>query len=936
MPKRLLFILLFSGCYFLSFAQEAKKSGIIKGKLINKVTKTPFNDVRITIPSQNTFTTSEGEGEFSLSEVPYGSQQVIIGGGNAKRDTLTVNVTKNITDLGDILVTPTEQSGIGNGEIPTIAMEENTSQDDENASSASASSSGFYVSNHDDFLRTASITFGSYRFRPRGYDNADVQINGVPIQDLETGFSSIGQVGGLNDVLRDRTITYGLTPSDYSYGTIKGSTYIHATAADQRQGTTVSYFASNWSFRNRVMLTHSTGVMKNGWAFSASASRRWTKESYIPGTFYDGSSFYAAASKLTKHGQFNLTAMGAPTRRGKATSETDEAFSLANNHYYNSAWGYQNGEKRNAHVSDVFQPVIIANYTYRAGEKTRWNTALGYEFGKNKNSSIDYYNGYTPNADYYRNMPSYYLNGNTPNPVAADAVTAQFSAHPEQLQIDWANLYNQNYTNTETIHNVNGIAGNNVTGKRSIYVLSNNVDDMKKIIFNTNVERYINENITAMGGIQVINQKDEYYKEVADLMGGDFFVNLNQFAVQQTIGTPTYNQNNINNPNALIKVGDRYGKDYILNVTKSTAWGQGTFKYNKFDFFAAIEGGMTSFNRDGLMKNGLFPDNSYGKSATHSFGTYKVKAGATYKLDVKNIIYLNAGYSTDAPKVDYTYISGAGRDIIIDNPTVMKTKTVELGYIKRTPILSLRLSGYVTDITDNTVIKRFFNDDPSFLTFVNYVMQGVNTRSIGAEFAATYKLTKELSVTGVAAKGQAFYTDRPVVTVYQDNDPTLKVASRKVYIKNYYLGVGPQSIYSIAFNYRLRSNWNANINFNYMDDNYVEINPDRRTQLAADLVTPGSNQWNKIYNQEKLPSAFTVDIHGGKNFDISGLYKMLHHKTTLYFTAGIVNLLNNTNIKTTGYEQLRYDFTYHNPDKFQNKYGYAYGINFYTSLSLRF
>jgi len=39
---------------------------------------------------------------------------------------------------------------------------------------------------------------------------------------------------------------------------------------------------------------------------------------------------------------------------------------------------------------------------------------------------------------------------------------------------------------------------------------------------------------------------------------------------------------------------------------------------------------------------------------------------------------------------------------------------------------------------------------------------------------------------------------------------------------------------------------------------------------------------------------------------------------------------------TVGYEQLRYDFAEKNVDKFPAKRFYAYGINFFASVGIRF
>jgi hypothetical protein len=56
----------------------------------------------------------------------------------------------------------------------------------------------------------------------------------------------------------------------------------------------------------------------------------------------------------------------------------------------------------------------------------------------------------------------------------------------------------------------------------------------------------------------------------------------------------------------------------------------------------------------------------------------------------------------------------------------------------------------------------------------------------------------------------------------------------------------------------------------------------------------------------------------------------------LVLSAGISNLLDNQNIITGGYEQLRFDFKEREINKFPNKYYYSYGLNYSLSAALRF
>ncbi|MEO6833153.1 MAG: TonB-dependent receptor [Chitinophagaceae bacterium] len=895
-------------------------------------TRIPVSDASVSIPYLKQLTSTDAEGNFSFSNVPYGTQRIVVGGQNNIPDTIRVFVKSELTDLGYILVRINEANSLQKGmDIPTISLEDNSGISTEDDGVRVSSVSGLLSASRDPFTSAVAFTFGPMRFQARGVNRGgqEVLINGAPMNDVESGDAYWAQWGGLNDVFRSRSGTYGLGASDNAFGGINGTIAFDATASSQRKQTRISYSLSNRSYRNRLMFTKSSGLMESGWAYSLSVSKRWAKEGYIEGTFYDAYSYYAAVSKKmgTKH-EINLTTFGTPTRRGKSSPVTQETYDLAGSNFYNPNWGYQNGVVRNSRVANNFQPITILNYEYAPNNSFRWNTSVAYQFGKNKSSALDWYNAESPRPDYYRNLPSYaLLNGDDPS-------VALFNT---QKQIDWDKLYNANYMNLQTMHNVEGIPGNDVTGKQSVFVLGDYVDDSKKISFNSTLNKVLDEHLNVQGGLQFIYQKTESYRELEDLLGGDFYVNLNQFAFQQNIPNASYDQYDILHPNRIVKVGDKYNYDYISHFTKSFLWGQGIFTYNKLDFFVAARAGFTDFIREGLYQNGLFPTNSLGKSNLQSFSTYGIKGGLTYKLDGRNYFFVNASYGRDAPDFDNTFVSPNSRNQVVAFAQTEKTSSVEGGYLKRTPKYNIRVVGYATDVKDASIIKRYYNDDPAFRSFTNYVMSGVNTRSTGLEFGAEVKVSSTFAVSGVAALGQSFYTSNPKsIGVYRDNDTLQTPTTRNVYIKNYYLAVGPQSAYTLGMRYGPKKFWYANVNFNYFDRNYVDVSPDQRSVEAVEGVPIGSPLYHEILDQQKLPAAFTVDISVSKSFMLRKFDKRISRGTFLYFNAGISNLLDNKNIQTGGFEQLRYDFANKNPNKFPPKYFYAYGRNFFINLSLKF
>jgi len=744
------FIVLLLSISTFCYSQNSRNTSIVKGKLINAATKQPFNNLKISIPAVNVFTNSDGDGNFVISEVPFGMQTIVISHYNAVTLTLKVNVNAAVVDMGDVVITP-NNTGISeeNNEIPTITIDENSNTSSQDDGVSSQNTGGAVIGGNDPFVSAALSIVALYNFHFRGLQGTQgaYEVNGIPLNDLETGNVSYNQVGKLYDVFRIRDAAYGLSPSDYSFGGKNGTVYYDATAANQYAGTKISYTFTDRNYNNGVSLTHSSGLSKKGWAYSVAFAKRWATEGYVPGTFYNDYSYYAAISKVIGKGMLNLTTVGSPIDHGKSSSATQEAYDLDGSKYYNQNWGYYDGKMRNARVEKEFRPLTILNYEYKPSDNTRWNTAVGYEFGKDKNSFIDYYNAPSPYGDYYKNMPSYYLTMAPPQYAAAAAVQKQILSNPEAaLQLNWNQLYEDNYTNTQTIYNVNGVNGNSYTGKQSEYVLSNAVANLKKLTFNTNIEHSFDEHLIVTGGLTFTSQSIESYNQLADLLGGDYFVNYNEFASQQYVGSPTYNQNNLNQPNAVIKVGDKYGDDYAIRVNNGILWGQAVYTMDKFNFFVAANTSDNSFNRDGYFKNGLFPNNSFGVSPTQNFVNYAVKGGVSFRIDSRNVLFLNALYATAPPTPDNTYISAATRDYTVANPSSQRNQSMELGYILNSTKLAARVIGYVSDVQNATEIKRFFDDDPAFNTFVNYVMTGEDTRSTGIEVALKYKLTSQWSI----------------------------------------------------------------------------------------------------------------------------------------------------------------------------------------------
>ena len=810
--------------------------------------------------------------------------------------------------------------------IPVISLDESDGQDGSAQNISSQLSAG-----RDPFLNAATFKFSAVRFRIRGYD-ADqfgTYINGVPMENLDNGFTPYGQWGGLNDVLRNRESTIGLTATTFAYGDMGGLTSFDTRASHQRKQTSVNYALSNRNYVHRFMATHSTGLNKKGWAFSVSASRRWAEEGFTDGTYYNGWSFFAAVDKrINDRHLLSFAAFATPTENGRQGASVQEMINLAGDNYYNPYWGYQNGVKRNASIAKSFQPIGILTHDWKISDKTTLVTAGSFSIGKRSTTGLDWYNVADPRPDYYRYLPSYQR-----DPYYAEQVRQELLSDVNKRQINWDALYNTNYGSYETIHNANGIVGNDVSGKRSHYIVEDRIISTTKYNFNSTLNTSISENVSVTAGASYQVQRNNYYKKVDDLLGGDFYVDINQFAERDFPTNTTAGQNDINNPNRILYQGDKFGYNYDLNIRKGAVWLQGVFKFRKIDIFVATEHSYTSFYRRGNVKTGLFPNNSYGKSSTYNFYNSSIKGGLTYKFNGRNYLFANGSYASRAPFFENAFIAPRTRDFVQDDLKSEEILSTEAGYIMNAPKLKLRATGYYTRFKNQLNVLTFYNDE--YRNFVNYAVSNIGKVHMGVEFGAEAKVYKGLSVTAAAAIGKYYYNTRQSATVTADNSSVVLSEDNIVYSKNFYVPT-PQQAYTIGLDYRSPKFWFVNVNFNFFDKMYLDFNPIRRTESATSGVEEGSALWHDIVDQTKLESQYTLDAFAGYSWMMNRKFKSLKKRTYLVFNLGVNNILNNRNIVSGGFEQLRFDFAEKNTNKFPDKRFYAYGINFFASVGIRF
>ena len=790
--------------------------------------------------------------------------------------------------------------------------------------------SGLLQSSRDVYASQVGFNFSAARFRFRGYssEHTSLLLNGLPVNDPESGWAIWSYWGGLNDMTRYPEVRNGISSSESTFGGLSGYSSISLRPSSKRSGHRISYASTNRAYRNRLMYSYNSGLNDKGWAISACLSARTSDEGYIEGTYYSAMSYFLGIEKkINSFHSISLVGFAAPTVQARQGIALQEVYDLTGNNYYNPYWGYQTQSdgtqmKRNARLRDNHKPYTLLSHYWTPNEKIKLTTTMYAVYGKTGNTNLNWYDAQDPRPDYYKYLPSYFVD----DPQMMASVTQNWqNNNPNTTQLNWDGMYNANYKNLYTVIDPNGAQGTTLTENRSKYIVEEYRLDPRQFGINSIYNHKLNVFLNLTVGINIDRYTSHNYKLMDDLLGGDFWIDVDQFA-EQDFEDQTIAQNDLQNSNNIVREGDRFGYDYNIHVNKNSLFSQIEGKFKKFDFYIGLTGSTTQFHRDGKMQNGRFPDNSLGESPKTNFSNYGAKIGALYKITGRHFLSLNGMYKTDAPYVRNAYVSPRTRDQLVPNLESTTSLGADLTYNVRYPNFKGKISAFYSQVNDQTWARSFYHDE--YRTFVNYMMTNVDQLFTGIEIGVEKTIASSWQVSGAFTMGDYLYNSRPLATITRDNSQEIVAENKTIYLKNYKIGGMPQTAASIGFKYNSPKYWYVGANFNYFAEIYMPPNPDRRTQEAIALYVTTDPQVSQILDPEKLENGYTLNIYGGKSWKI--------HKYNSYvrLNINVNNLLNNTQFRTGGYEQLRYDIS--DIDRFPNKYGYMYGLTYFAMLSYLF
>ncbi|MBP2831116.1 TonB-dependent receptor [Aquimarina sp. U1-2] len=949
-------LLPFLGCSWIGYSQIAQ----LKGRIIDAITQENIVGASVALEKSDVFTSTNDFGVFDFKNktLPLGEQILVITAKGYVPKRFPIRIQNGFPIHLKTIELDYDFKNVQQ-QLSTITLSD-VELRDENDTAFSMPS--LLQASRDVFLTAAAFDFSPTFFRPRGLSNehAKVLINGIEMNKLSNGRPQWANWGGLNDVQRNQEYAFAIAQNEYAFGDLMGVSNIIMRASKYRKGGRVSYASSNRSYTGRAMVSYHSGLTSKNWAFSIAASRRFGNQGFINGTYYDAMSFFTSVEKKinTKH-SLNLTAFYTPNRRGRATAITEEVFSIKGA-TYNPNWGYQNGTIRNSRERRVEEPVAMLNHYWTINDNTSLTTNIAYQTGTVADSRID-----TGGSDLMATRSgNIYLGGGRSanvNPVHPDHLPSFFLKESNTTAADYQNAYlaRQNLVTNGQVPWDQLVQANQrqaAQSKNAAYILYEDRTDDDQWTTNLMLNSKLSKHLTVNASLAYKKLKSQNFAEVKDLLGGSGFLDVDVFALSASNlsieSLANRAQSDLQNPNRIVQVGDRYDYNYKIDASTLNGFAQAQFNYKNINFFLAGDVSQATYQRNGLFENGYFPrSQSLGKSAPLQFKNYGIKAGALLRLHGLHSLQFHGAYFTKAPGIRNAFVNARQSNASVsqligkaqDNERIA---SVDASYFFRSSKIKARLTGYYTKIQDATRISFFFTQaiSGSGAGFVQEILTDIDKLHLGGELGIAYQVTPTLKLKSAAAVGQFTYANNPELALASTSELFANVQGIRSFgtstLKGYYLSSGPQHAAQLGFEYRDPDFWWFGATANYFANAFISVSPFARTsnfnqdEDGLPFTDYDETIARSLLQQERFNDYILVNAIGGKSWKINKYY--------VGFFAAINNVLNQS-YKTGGFEQTR-NANYRGAlaeakreiPVFGPKYYYGFGTSYYLNFYLRF
>lgn len=818
-----------------------------------------------------------GDYTLTVSYIGYEQQFAVLSNlkGNALElnfslSTITLNEVKVVADMALDRETPVAFTNID----PVKIKEEVSSQP---LPMLLNSTPGVYATQQGGGAGDARVTIRGFSQR-----NISVQIDGVPMNDMENGWVYWSNWFGLDGVTQRIQVQRGLGASKLSIPAVGGSMNILTAGITSKRSTEIGLTVGNNGLI-RTNVSYNSGRLPKGWgvtaAFAFDRQDGWVEATWATRLFY----FVKLQKQIGNH-SLSVSGMGAPQERGQR-SFMQPIF------MYDRAYAQSVGVDLN-HVSVTSNP-LEGNYGSRYNQQ--WGNVIRNRNDPNAQSELQ-----SVAENFYHKPIFSFKHFWAKNKWAVSNIVygsfgrgggtqlrGNTAAFDQYGHFDLSALYQDNITGTIFVPPYDTTSVNDTSQYKSRNFVLANMNNHYWYGLLSTVNHKFNDAWDLSVGIDFRSFWVERYSTPYDLLGGDYVV-INS----------TSEPFNLFDPGDKVKrEGDVAGYRANTNVYTAGVFAQLEYKKDKISGFISVSGANNSYKRsdqyrkrdlvladttfrqalginDTIEYNGTtYTANSKeARIATTDWLHFQggtAKMGVNYNITDHMNVFVNGGVFFRPPTISDVY---AGTSFnIVEGVTTEVSWGVELGY-------SVKYARWAANVN---LYRTTWESRPEKLTVsIGGTPTTINIPNLGSvhqgiEVDAVYKTPWFFDIEGLISYGDWRWKGQAVAFFYEDGNDN-PVGSVDVDADRVHVGDAAQ--FQVAGSIKVKPVKNVYIKgqLTYFDNYYSDFNV---LDLQGD--NRGRDSW-------KVPAYYLLDVHAGWVIKLK--------KMDVILRASVLNVLNKTYI----------------------------------------
>ncbi|MDO9577652.1 MAG: TonB-dependent receptor [Candidatus Cloacimonadales bacterium] len=805
------------------------QTGTIAGQVTIAKTGNPLANAAVYLGDSKTGTYALKNGQFTLKNVPVGKQTITVSFMGYAKQTQEVNVKADETTVVKFAM---QMEAISIEGINVVSDRAQTDtpiaytdvEKEEITSSLGSRDIPLVLTNTPSVYSTGQGGgAGDARLNIRGFNqtNVGVMINGVPINDMENGWVYWSNWDGLGDATSSIQVQRGLSAVNLAVPSIGGTMNMITDATQMKKGVLFKQEYGSGGFLKKTLVANS-GLVNDKYAFSFNVTSK-TGDGVIDATWTEAWSYYLAASyNVNDNNRLEFYAAGAPQRHGQNRY-------MQNMAAYSHDYAEDNSDVPNSDLAAYFADFQESEAGVYYNEN--WNAVSPTYKGKqwwDGQIHSRYSSTFLNESENYYHKPQINLNWFTKINEQLDIYSIVYYSGGKGGGSGTFRSLNWDYSGPSRIINWDStIAENDTLSTGSSGILRNSVNQQWTIGAISKAYYAINEDLKASAGIDLRTAKIDHFREVRDLLGGDyFFFNGNDFDTADEYEKGLGDKIDYDNTNEVGWIGGYAQTEYTKDKLSTTIMGGiSAVKYSYTDHFVAdADGDELATETDWIMG-------------------FQAKGGASYRMNNNIGFYGNAGYVSKCPIFDEVINDWTGE--LVENPENEKFLSLETGvnFVSSDGSLNVKGGFYFTNWTDQS--QSFAVDTPT--DEIKIFVSGIDSRHMGVEFEVHSQPLEIVKFGLSVSKGDWKYLNDLLDVRYEGapgDEDTLDI-----YVKDLKVGDAPQTQLAFDTTLFLVEGLSTTISYKYFTDFYATFDPFSRQD-----PTDTEESW-------EIPAYGVIDLH---------------------------------------------------------------------------